>query len=129
MATYKGVSFPFRIDGGGGIATSELTYMDYSLIEESIKQILFTYPGERIMEPEFGCRLKDFVFENVEELSIQNVIKYVIETALNRWEPRITVKEIKISPIDVNGEQKLFIDIYAYITQFQTTTNFQITSP
>ena len=128
MANFKGVAFPFKITGGGSVDTSELTHMEYRRIEDSIKQILFTYPGERVMEPEFGCRLRDFVFENVEELNTQSVIKYIIQTAIERWEPRVRVSNIIISPTEVLGEQKLFIDIYAYITQFQTPIRIQVIS-
>jgi len=128
MANYKGITFPFNITGRGGVATSELTYNELSKIEESISQIIFTYPGERVMEPTFGCKLRDYLFENA-DVNTLGMIKYEIENAIIKWEPRVELKDIVISTfIDNDGSQKLFIDIYVLVVQYQVETSIQFTT-
>ena len=53
-----GIAFPMRTDavGGGALVTRERE------IEEAIRLILGTTPGERPMRPEFGCRVSEYVF-------------------------------------------------------------------
>lgn len=77
-----------------------------SLIRASIQRILMTEPGERVMLPEFGCNIRKFCFEpNTKVLEIE--IKNEILTALNRWEPRITVESINI--VDIAEDSKINI--------------------
>ena len=62
-------------------------------VEESIRIILGTTPGERVMQPEFGCRINDILFSSNSGKTISLATHY-IEEALVRWEPRIIVKAI-----------------------------------
>jgi phage baseplate assembly protein W len=59
-------------------------------IEQAIRLILGTAPGERPMRPEFGCAVHDFIFDNIDAELIGHV-ESAIHTALARWEPRIEV--------------------------------------
>jgi phage baseplate assembly protein W len=58
-------------------------------IEESIRIILGTIPGERIMQPEFGCDLKRLVFEKIDSTLLAS-LDHLIYHALLNFEPRIT---------------------------------------
>ena len=57
----RGWAFPLRTDATGGIA---LVSRERE-IEEAIRLILGTSPGERPMRPEFGCRIHEYVFSPV----------------------------------------------------------------
>ena len=62
-------------------------------IEQAIGIILMTVPGERVMRPEFGCRIHDLVFApNNRETAVQ-AERYVTD-ALTMWEPRIEIKQV-----------------------------------
>jgi len=117
---YKGISFPFRIDGRGSIASSKLTPNNLSRISESIEQILFTYPGERIMEPEFGSKVKDYIFENLDNLGIRGKLQLEIQKAIEKWEPRVEIQDINIY-FNKTTEQ-WFVDIMVLVIQFQVET-------
>lgn len=92
---YNGMSFPFRLGIRGGVATSTLEPGDLSRIRESIVQILNTYPGERVMEPSFGCKVKDYIFEP-DNPTTKAVIAFEVRKAIERWEKRVEVGEISV---------------------------------
>lgn len=64
--------------------------MSYAIedIEESIRIILGTTPGERMMQPDFGCNLKKLVFEKADSTLIAE-INHLIYHALLEYEPRV----------------------------------------
>ncbi|ELR71198.1 GPW/gp25 family protein [Fulvivirga imtechensis AK7] len=71
--------------------------------EEDIRQSLFiiisTIPGERIMNPKFGCDLTSSVFDNVDSLAV-NRMKDLIRTAVLNYEPRITLHDVVVDTRD-----------------------------
>lgn len=92
---YCGISFPPRIGTRGGWVMSSTSPVDITHIKESIQIILGTMLGERVCEPEFGSDLKRVVFEN-KDVTLVNLIRFKIEEALTRWEPRIEVTNINV---------------------------------
>jgi phage baseplate assembly protein W len=62
-------------------------------IRQSILLILQTAPGERVMMPEFGCRLNELLFAGVNGTSCSLAQVYV-KQALDRWEPRIALSQV-----------------------------------
>jgi Bacteriophage baseplate protein W len=100
-----GWAFPMGVSPSGGIAmVSRIREL-----EEAIRIILLTYPGERPMRPEFGSRVRDFVFRNADwdtatELSVE------VRNALLRWEPRVDVVAVNVYP-DVETRDRMLIDI------------------
>lgn len=70
-------------------------------IEQAIRIILLTAPGERVMRPEFGCRIHELVFEPNNRATAVQAEQYITE-ALGRWEPRIAVTQVAAQPEDVH---------------------------
>lgn len=68
-------------------------------LRESITNILATEPGERVMNPEFGCRLSKYVFEPIDDITAYN-IKAEIKFALEKFEPRIDNLFINVNPLE-----------------------------
>jgi len=101
----RGWKFPLSVEVDGQIAVSEYE----EDIGEAIGIILGTSKGERIMRPDFGCGIHDFVFE-VFNASTQTLIINSVKEALTQWEPRIQLIEVKVSPENIN-EGKLMINI------------------
>jgi phage baseplate assembly protein W len=66
-------------------------------IREAIMIILGTAPGERLMRPEFGCGIHRYVFapNNTRTASL---VRFDVEEALNRWEPRIELETVTVQP-------------------------------
>lgn len=80
-----GWSFPPSFDKVGRTA---IMVSDLADIEESIRIILGTIPGERLMQPAFGCDLKKLVFEKFES-SLLGELRHLIHYSLLNDEPRI----------------------------------------
>ncbi|MCB2179897.1 GPW/gp25 family protein [bacterium] len=88
----KGLSFPLHTDAKGEVAM----VTGAEDIEQSIRIILGTMPGERVMRPTFGCRAHELLFEPRNATTFGLLQDYV-EEALKMWEPRIQVNQIIIS--------------------------------
>lgn len=101
----KGWTFPVNVTPGAQIAMSQYE----NDIREAIWIILGTSKGERIMRPDFGCGIHDFVFTSVNR-SVLTLIEDSIRDALVRWEHRIEVINISTSSERMN-EGKLSINI------------------
>jgi phage baseplate assembly protein W len=100
-----GWAFPLRTDAAGGIALVSKGRE----IDESIRLILGTAPGERPMRPEFGCRIHDEVFAGIGAGSAGRIAQDVRD-ALARWEPRIEVTDVDVS-LDREDASILYIEI------------------
>jgi hypothetical protein len=59
---------------------------------------LETAPGERVMRPEFGCRIHELIFDP-RNAATEGLMIYYVEQALGRWEPRIDVLEVDVLPV------------------------------
>jgi phage baseplate assembly protein W len=105
----SGLAFPLRVDATGGLA---LVSREREL-EESIRLVLGTAPGERPMRPDFGCRVHDYVFAPADE-STAGLIAYEVRASLLRWEPRIVVQDVQVAP-DAKNPVLLWIDVHYLI--------------
>ncbi len=66
-------------------------------IEQSIHIILATIPGERMMRPEFGCRIHELIFAP-QNAATYGLVAHYVEEALEQWEPRIDLRAVNVSP-------------------------------
>lgn len=79
-------------------------------IEQSLRILLATSPGERVMQPAYGCGIKRMVFEQLNE-SLLTEMRHLVEKAILFFEPRITVNDIAIDAGRwVDGELAIHID-------------------
>ena len=81
-----GWKFPIRVNARGGIALSQ----HEQDIEEAIWIIIATAKGERVMEPDFGCGIHEYVFAP-NDPATRNSIAYEVQKSLAEYEPRIEV--------------------------------------
>lgn len=94
----QGLSFPLSVNSRGGI--SLVTGADD--IDQAIQIILETMPGERVMRPQFGCRVWELVFAP-DNASTRALLVYYVEQALAFWEPRIAVERVDIESQEQSG--------------------------
>ncbi|SHN34112.1 hypothetical protein SAMN05216268_1427 [Streptomyces yunnanensis] len=101
----RGWTFPAALTADGAVALTD----DDNEIEQALHLILATAPGERPMRPRFGCGVHQLVFEPLNAATAGR-LDQEIRTALDRWEPRITVDNIAIATDDTHPGL-LYVDL------------------
>ena len=99
----RGISFPMRVDQSGAIALTS----GPADIDSSLRMVLTTAPGERLMRPQFGCRIWDLLFEPVNANTI-GLMSEAVRDAVAQWEPRVLLEEVVVDP-DENDRAKVHI--------------------
>ena len=87
----RGWRFPPALSGNGTALIE-----DEEKIRQSIAIILSTARGERVMRPDFGCGIHDFVFRPLDASTV-NGMRQSVREALTLWEPRIDVLNVTAS--------------------------------
>jgi len=91
----RGLSWPMGVDHTGSLA---LTSGPEDL-DRSMRIVLSTAPGERVMRPKFGCRIWEMMFEPV-TANLLGAMSEAVQDALARWEPRVTVTDVIVRQDD-----------------------------
>ena len=92
------IHYPFAIDAGVGRLAEETDYAAH--VEQMIKQVLFTNPGERINRPDFGCGLRRMVFAPNSEVTA-SLTQVMVFQALETWLGNlINVDEVRVKAVE-----------------------------
>ena len=70
---------------------------DGKAIQNSLTNIFTFRKGERILEPEFGSNLYEFLYEPINDILLQKIGQEAI-TMIERWEPRVEVIDVVVTP-------------------------------
>lgn len=101
----RGFSWPMGVDHTGSIALTN----GPDDLDRSIRIVLLTAPGERVMRPKFGCRIWDLLFEPITP-NLLGLIAEAVREAVGQWEPRVDVESV--TPIvDTNDDALVRIHI------------------
>jgi phage baseplate assembly protein W len=79
---------------------------DNNLIFENITRILLTTPGERVLNINFGCKLKTYIFQS--NLILQSEVEDEIRSSIERWEPRVEILNITIETVE---DRKVYLKL------------------
>ena len=72
-------------------------------ISRSIRNIVFTLPGEKFFNEDFGSNVSRSLFENIDSISA-NLIEDEIKVSINRFEPRVRLIDVSVTPDYSNNE-------------------------
>jgi len=89
----RGFFWPMQVDHTGSIRLTD----GASDIDAAMAVVLATAPGERVMRPEFGCRIWDLLFEPV-TANLIGLMAQAVREALAQWEPRVEVDQVEPVP-------------------------------
>jgi len=112
-----GLAFPMRVEVDGALA--EASHEED--IRQSIRIILGTEPGERVMRPDFGAGLKRYVFEAMSTTMIER-LRGGVRQSLIRWEPRIILEEVSVT-FGAADRSVLLIDVTYRVRATNTLQN------
>ncbi|NKI96530.1 GPW/gp25 family protein [Rhizobacter sp. SG703] len=102
-----GWAFPPAFDGR---TLHAVTVSEDQDVRESLRILLSTAPGERVMHPTYGCGLRRMVFENITESTLTE-IRSLVEKAVLFFELRVTLDRIDIDTSDLyDGLLRLQLD-------------------
>lgn len=95
-------------------------------IEQSLIILLSTHPGERVMQPSYGCGLKRMVFEHMNESAITE-IKDLIEKAVLFFEVRVTLNTVQVDTSEMfEGVLRLRLDYTVRTTNARANLVFPL---
>lgn len=95
----RGLAWPMRIDEGGSLDLD----IGVADIVRSIRAILATAPGERLMRPDFGCRAWTQLGGPIDATAITRLTDSVRE-AVTSWESRIDLLNVTVVEVPLNGD-------------------------
>lgn len=81
---------------------------DERLIKNDLLQLLLTLPGERVMRPSFGVNLRNVVFEQLDDVTIQ-LLREEIAISVARFLPTINLLSLDIRPDAANNTMAISI--------------------
>lgn len=97
--------FPFAVDSGGRVRDSS----GGEALRGKIIQVLFTAPGERVHEPEFGCGLFNLTFEP-NDGALATAIEFAVGQALGRW----LADDVAVDSVSVTSDEQQALVEVAY---------------
>lgn len=101
----QGWKFPIKVNAKGGLSYSS----GPERIQDAIWVILSTSLGERLMLPDFGAGVNDFVFQDNSDV-IRTRLQTAISEALVKWEPRIELQNVSVNQGDEPSQVLVSID-------------------
>jgi phage baseplate assembly protein W len=104
------IAFPFRIGDLGQVAAA--TGDDN--IRSKILEVVMTAPGERVGLPEFGCGLRDLVFDPNNDI-LAATTEFAINRALQQWMP----DDIVVQSVDITNEDSELQITVTYVRRDQ----------
>lgn len=114
----RGWSFPPEFEGKP-ISIKMVSAL--SDIKESLWILLATTPGERVMNPGYGCGINSMMFESI-DLSVKTSIQSLIESAVLFYEPRIDLHDVLVT-LDDYLEGVLKIELIYTVISTNTRNN------
>ena len=121
-----GIDLPIRrgTEADGFFATSSTTI---EAVKNNIRNLLNTHQGERLMQPNLGINLRQFLFENITDdniLMIQNAILDKLEI----WLPFVEVRDIQIITQENDNLEQIIIEGFTYKYLYPSFYNVAISS-
>jgi phage baseplate assembly protein W len=116
-------AFPFRIDPVSGQAGQS----PYGIhVDQMIRQVLLTSPGERADLPEFGCGLRQLIFAPNSD-ALQSTTQLIVRRSLDRWlAGQIVVRDVQVSAGEGNDYSEILVRIAYLLVETQTQQMLEI---
>lgn len=104
-STYRGFSTQAHIDNRG----KTFSTIDIETVKRDLLNHIYTIPGERVMQPDFGTRIPLMAFEPLDTMSIQ-IIKDDLTKVFN-YDPRVRLIDIAVLPMPDNNAIVALVDL------------------
>jgi phage baseplate assembly protein W len=117
-------AFPFRFDGGSN-QCAQAPYAAH--VEQMVRQVLLTAPGERADLPDFGCGLRNLLFAPNSD-ALQATTQLLVQRSLKRWlGDQIDLKSCSVTPGAGGDDAQLIVQISYLLLETQSLQQTQVT--
>jgi phage baseplate assembly protein W len=103
---FKDLSMTFQVNP---VNYDLIALKNETAIARSVRNLVFTYPGEKFFNEDLGSKVSRSLFENMDEISA-SIIKDEIENTIRNYEPRVNLIEVVVSPNYDNNEFNVTIN-------------------
>ncbi|WP_221090722.1 GPW/gp25 family protein [Deinococcus aquaedulcis] len=100
-----GVAFPVGVNARGQLSMVS----GERAVTQAILTLLMTARGQRVMRPEYGCRIHELVFAPGDATTL-GLASYYVDEALRMWEPRIEVENVQ-ARLDPADSSRIIVDL------------------
>ena len=121
---FLGVGWQYPVQPNSAHSDAALAVYEED-VREAVLIILQTNRGERVMRPDFGAGLADFLFEPINTTTIA-LVRHRVEESLVTWEPRIRVEQVDVQQADDPVSR---LDITVQYTVRATNTFYNLVYP
>ena len=91
---FKDISMTFQANP---LNNDLIAIKNENAIARSVKNIVFTLPGEKFFNPTFGSRISRTLFENIDDIT-SSVIVDEIKESIRNFEPRVELLDVQSFP-------------------------------
>ena len=91
---FKDISMSFQVNP---LNLDLIALKNETAIARSVRNIVFTLPGEKFFDSNFGSRISNSLFENVDEISA-SIIRDEIRNSITNYEPRVELIDVQTTP-------------------------------
>ena len=102
-----GIGFPLTVD-----QDPKVNYETTKQVHDNLRNLILTIPGERPMEPDFGCNLLYLVFDQMNEQQMTDAATAAIKTAVSTWMPAVTIMDVDLAT-DMDNYTMMFTVAYS----------------
>ena len=91
---FKDISMTFQ---SNPLTDDLIALKNENAIARSLKNIVYTLPGEKFFEPDFGSKISGSLFENIDDIT-GGIVEDEIRESINTWEPRVKLIDVDATP-------------------------------
>ena len=92
--SFKDISMTFQANP---LNSDLIAIKNENAIARSVKNIVFTLPGEKFFNPTFGSRISKVLFENIDDITASVIVDEIKESIRN-YEPRVELLDVQAFP-------------------------------
>ena len=102
---FKDISMTFQVNP---LNSDLIGLKNENAIARSVRNIVFTLPGEKFFDEDFGSRISASLFENIDEISAAEIVDEIRQSIVN-YEPRVELLDVKAFPNFDNNQFDVLI--------------------
>ena len=91
---FKDISMSFQVNP---LNFDLIGLKNENAIARSVRNIVFTLPGEKFFEEDFGCRISASLFENIDDITASQIVDEISQSIVN-FEPRVNLINVEAFP-------------------------------